>query len=273
MDLFHIDIEKCDRDGICAIECPAHIIRMTDSGPVPAENAEAFCINCGHCVAVCPKGAFILNTLSPDQCLPVEKERAISLEQAEQFLRSRRSIRRYRDKAVERDLLEKALAIACCAPTGSNRQPVQWRVVENRETVRKIAAHTIDWMRYVAQTHPEVAATFTMDALISQWDKGIDRICRDAPHLVFVHASKAFGSGSADCHTAMAYLELILPSFGLGSCWAGYVNYAAAQWPELKKVMGLPEDHVCHGTLMIGYPKFRYARAPKRKAPAVSYMK
>jgi nitroreductase len=43
------------------------------------------------------------------------------------------------------------------------------------------------------------------------------------------HASNEFGSAAAGCHTAVAYLELALPGFGLGSCWAGYVNYAAGQ--------------------------------------------
>ncbi|MFA5903724.1 MAG: 4Fe-4S binding protein [Desulfobacula sp.] len=33
MNLFHIDTEKCGKDGICAIECPAHIIKMTEKSP------------------------------------------------------------------------------------------------------------------------------------------------------------------------------------------------------------------------------------------------
>jgi NAD-dependent dihydropyrimidine dehydrogenase PreA subunit len=32
MTLFTIDHEKCDKDGICALECPAHIIEMTENG-------------------------------------------------------------------------------------------------------------------------------------------------------------------------------------------------------------------------------------------------
>jgi len=40
MTLFTIDHEKCDKDGICALECPAHIIEMTENGPVPSDGAE-----------------------------------------------------------------------------------------------------------------------------------------------------------------------------------------------------------------------------------------
>ncbi|MEN8210330.1 MAG: nitroreductase family protein [Thermodesulfobacteriota bacterium] len=273
MDLFSIDNEKCDKDGFCAIECPAHIIKMDREGPVPVSGAEAICIQCGHCVAVCPKGAFSLKTLSPGQCMPIEQNLKITTDQAEHFLRSRRSIRVYKEKAVPKELFKKALEIACCAPTGSNKQPVQWLVVNKKEDIIKIGAHVIDWMRYVAKTHPQIAQTLNMEALITQWDKGVDRICRNAPQLVFAYASDEFGSAAADCHTAMAYLELVLPGFGLGSCWAGYVNYAASQWPDLKKKLNLPENHTCHGALMVGYSKIKYFRAPKRNAPVIRYHK
>ncbi|WP_022667791.1 nitroreductase family protein [Desulfospira joergensenii] len=272
MSLFKIDLDRCDKDGICAIECPAHIIRMGPEGPVPVAGAEEACIRCGHCVAVCPKGAFCLDFLSPDQCMPLEKEWVLGEERVEHFLRSRRSIRRYKDKSVPRNIFEKALGIACCAPTGSNRQPVKWLVVDKKEDVAKIAGQVIDWMRYMVKEMPEVARTLNMEILVAQWDKGIDRICRDAPFMVFAHAASEIGSAGADCHTALAYLELALTGFGLGSCWAGYVNYAAGHWPDLKKTLNLPRDHSCHGALMVGYPKFRYERAPKRNPPDIHYL-
>jgi len=273
MELFSIDNKTCDKDGICAIECPAHVIKMTKKGPIPITGAQEICIQCGHCVAICPKGAFSLATLSPEECMAIDKDLKLAADQAEHFLRSRRSIRRYKEKAVPTHEFEKALGVACCAPTGSNKQPVQWLIVNKKEDVVKIGAHVIDWMRYVAKTHPEIAQTLNMEALIAQWDDGVDRICRNAPQLVFAYASDEFGSGAADCHTAMAYLELALPGFGLGSCWAGYVNYAVGQWPGLQKELSLPENHTCHGALMVGYPKFKYSRAPKRNAPVIRYHK
>jgi nitroreductase/ferredoxin len=271
MTLFTIDHEKCDKDGICALECPAHIIEMTDNGPVPSVGAEEICIQCGHCVAVCPRAALTLKFLSPEECMPVKKDLALDAAHTEHFLRSRRAVRRYRDKPVPRDLFEKALGIACCAPTGSNRQEVRWLVIDNRKDVKTIAAHVIEWMRHLVKTRPELALPLNMQTLIQHWEQGSDRICRDAPQLVFAHASNEFGSAAADCHTALAYLELALPGFGLGSCWAGYVNYAAGQWPPLAKFLCFPDNHSCHGALMVGFPKFRYFRAPRRNHPVVRY--
>ena len=104
MSLFKIDIEKCDKDGICAIECPAHIIEMTKQGPIPAEGAEETCIQCGHCVAVCPKAAITLEFLSPEECMPVQKELILDAAHTEHFLRSRRAVRRYKNKPVPKDI-------------------------------------------------------------------------------------------------------------------------------------------------------------------------
>lgn len=271
MTLFRIDYDKCDKDGLCALDCPAKIIEMKNDGPSLIEGAEAFCIQCGHCVAICPKGAFHLETISPEACLPIQTDLILNAAQAEQFLRSRRSIRVYKKQPVPRELFEKALSIACCAPTGSNKQPVKWLVFDKKEDVKDIASHVIDWMKFSLEKQPEKASMMNFDKLIKQWNQGVDRICRDAPQLVFAHASNEFGSASADCHTALAYLELALPAFGLGSCWAGYVNYAAAQWPGLSEKLGLPENHTCHGALMVGIPKVKYARAPKRNEPDLTY--
>lgn len=271
MSLFKIDYDKCDKDGLWVLDCPAKIIEMTHEGPAIIKGAEKFCIQCGHCVAICPKGAFHLERIPAQVCLPIQKDLILTAEQAEQFLRSRRSIRLYKQQPVPKAQFEKALSIACCAPTGSNKQPVKWLVFDKKEDVKDIAAHVIAWMKFGLENHPEKASIMHFDKLIKQWDQGIDRICRDAPQLVFAHASDEFGSAAADCHTALAYLELALPAFGLGSCWAGYVHYAASQWPGLSEKLGLPASHSCHGALMVGIPKIKYARAPKRNAPDITY--
>ena len=112
---------------------------------------------------------------------------------------------------------------------------------------------------------------FNMSVLISQWESGVDRICRNAPQLVFAFASDEIGSASADCHIALSYLELALPGFGLGSCWAGYLHYAVLQWPALAEELNFPKNHTCHGALMVGIPKLKYYRAPQRNRPVVHY--
>ncbi|WP_163339756.1 nitroreductase family protein [Desulfopila sp. IMCC35008] len=271
--LVSVDFSKCNKDGLCVLECPARILEMQDNGPFAIEGAEDICIQCGHCVAICPEAAISLDFLSPDDCMEVDQNLHLPADHVEHFLKSRRSIRTYKKKPVPVDLLEKALSIASYAPTGSNRQSVRWLVIHDQKDVHAIGSHVIDWMRFVINEHPDIASNFNMPKLVGAWEEGIDRICRDAPHLIFAYALKENTSGKADCDTALAYLELTLPSLGLGSCWAGYATAAANQWPPLTAFLKLEDDHLIHGAVMAGYPKFAYKRIPTRNKADIVYLK
>ncbi|HUL20823.1 MAG TPA: 4Fe-4S binding protein, partial [Thermodesulfobacteriota bacterium] len=108
---FHVDLERCNRDRICIEACGRRLIEMGEKDSVPTliAGVEELCINCGHCVAVCPSGALALDTMGPRDCPEIKKELLIDLEEADQFLRSRRSIRNYKDTPVERDKLNKLI--------------------------------------------------------------------------------------------------------------------------------------------------------------------
>ena len=103
MGLLIVDESKCKKDGICARECPMAIIEVKDkeSRPELAPGSERFCLICGHCIAVCPHGALNHALIPIEDCPPIIKELAITEEQAVQFLRSRRSIRLFKDKRLK----------------------------------------------------------------------------------------------------------------------------------------------------------------------------
>jgi nitroreductase/ferredoxin len=271
---FEINGELCNHDGICAAECPARIIRLLpeDAVPVPEEDFAAYCIACGHCVAVCPTGAFSLSFLSPEQCPPVDKEQQLNREQAEQFLRSRRSIRSFREKPVERAKVEKLIEIACTAPSAKNAQPWHFTVVETPEKVRRLSELTVDMMRPVIQSQPALAAAVSFTRVVAAWDNGIDRVCRGAPLVIVVHAPKDYVFGAEDTALALSYVELFAPILGLGACWAGYLYTAANAHPPLFKALGLPRGHRAFGAIMLGYPQYRYHRMPLRRPPRVSWL-
>jgi nitroreductase/NAD-dependent dihydropyrimidine dehydrogenase PreA subunit len=271
MNHFAINKEKCTRDGICAESCPMGLIERKDDGsfPAPTEDAEMLCVQCGHCVAVCPRGALSLKTIIPEQCPPIRKDWQLTPEQAEHFLRSRRSIRVYKDKQVEKKAISSLIEIARFAPSGHNSQPVQWLVIYDRAEIQKLAGMVIDWMWYMLKQQPDFANLLHMDRVVDRWQKGKDPVCRKAPHVIVAHASKQDRRAPVASTIALAYLELAAPSFELGACWAGYFNAAATSWLPMQKALALPEDHVSMGSMMIGYPKYKYHRLPPRKEPLI----
>lgn len=271
MTVFTVDQEKCNKDGICAAECPMKIIEIKDGLPVPVNGADMMCINCGHCVAVCPTAALTHRDLKPEDCLEVNKEWLLGPEQAEHFLRNRRSIRNYKSKPVDRPTLEKVINVASHAPTGHNFQPVTWQVIYERDEVKRLSGMVIDWMKYMIREQPDMAKMMHLDLVVAGWQFGMDTVSRDAPHLVLVNAKKSDVTAKDACVIAMTHLELALPSFGLGGCWNGFFNVAAMFWPPLQKELNLKEGYGNNGVMMVGFPKFRYPRMPKRNEAKITW--
>jgi nitroreductase/NAD-dependent dihydropyrimidine dehydrogenase PreA subunit len=274
MKTFTIDLEKCNRDGICALDCPTNVIQLDspEDVPHPSPDFEAYCLKCGHCTAVCPTGAFSLDWLSPEQCKPIDKALVLSEPQTEHFLRSRRSIRHFKDQPVEAGKLARLLEIACYAPTAKNNQPWHWTVVRDAAQTRRLAGMVIEWMRSVIQQSPEQAELRGLPRVVSAWDGGEERICRGAPHIIVVHCEKDYGFGAEDSALALSYLELYAPAIGLGSCWGGYFYSAINAYPKLFDALELPADHRACGAVMVGYPKLKYQRMPLRNQPRVRYL-
>lgn len=273
MSLFRIDETKCKRDGICAAECPMKIIEMQDENSLPTPTAEAArkCIDCGHCVAVCPHGAFTHNRLPSENFPPLNKEWVLTDQQAEQFLRSRRSIRAYRDQQPGRESLNRLIDIARYSPTGTNSQQVQWLVVNSRAEVEKLTGLVIELLHEMIQTDHPMSKRYNLPGFVTAWENGDDLISRGAPALVVVHAPQEYAMGGIDCASALTYFDLAAPTLGLGCCWAGFMMLAATLYPPFQEALALPEGHTVFGMMMTGYPKFKYQRLVPRKAANITW--
>ncbi len=265
MNLFVVDDTRCTRCGACVEECPARIIALTDRRSLPetVRGGAELCITCGHCVSVCPYGALSLAAMPVENC-PVITGDPLNPDQAERFLRARRSIRGYKKQPVDRAIIERLIDIARHAPSGHNSQPIEWLVVHSPGETRRLAGIVIDWMRIILRDFPEQARAVHMDLIIAGWELGVDAVLRDAPHLVICHAPSDNMMARTAGSIALAYLELAAPAMGLGTCWAGFFDAALGLYPPLAEAIGLPDGHAGFGTVMLGHPRHRYHRLPQR---------
>ncbi len=272
MKFLEVNEQSCNQDGICAAVCPVGIIKFEKGQyPAPVSKAEEFCIRCGHCVAACPSGSLTHREWPIERFPPLQPDLNLSPGHCEHFLRSRRSIRNYKDKPVSREDIARLIEMARYAPSAHNSQCAEWLVVDDREEVRKLSGHVVDWMKWTIRNVPEVARNLYLDATVKRWERGSDVILRGAPVLVVAHAEKDNRMASSTCTIALTYLELAAPSLGLGGCWAGYFHAAAASFPPLQEALALPDGHLTYGGMMLGYPRFKYHRLPPRKPPRVTW--
>ena len=262
MAFITIDQEKCKHDNICVDVCPyGLLINQEDASPEPVANGENFCIACGHCVTACPHQALTLLYSAGEDLPVIDKNLKISIEAAEQFLRSRRSIRCYKDKAVSKDILNRIIETTRWAPTAINCQPVQWIVIQDANQVHHLAELAIEAFK-AGNMLPEI---------VKAWDNGKDMILRSAPHLVITHSVKEKRDHTRDCIIALSYLELAAHAHGLGTCWAGMLLTAANNYPPLLEALNLPDGHILTGAMMLGYPKYKYKQLPKRKDTKIEW--
>lgn len=267
--------ELCIKCGTCAVNCPMGLIQMNDF-PEISDESEILCNQCGHCEAICPEGAIRPVDLSADEDKTDTLIRSaegldISPEQIEFHMKFRRSIRNYKDKTVEKEILEKLFDIVRYAPSAGNGQPVQWIVFNDPDKISEIAEASMEWMREISKTDSPLNDMIPLASFVEAWENGMGTILRDAPCLVVAHAHEDNMMAVGDGMIALTHLDLALPSFGLGGCWAGLFNIVCNQHPPLKDMLGIPKENNIIYPFMLGYPKYEYHRIPDRKKPDITW--
>ena len=270
MGLLIIDETKCKKDGFCARECSAAVISFNENSvPEMLPANEARCMNCGHCVAICPHDALRHTHIAGTAIQP---SLAIDAAQAEQFLRSRRSVRRYHAKPVEKEKIQRLIEVARYAPSAGNSQTVEWIVISGRDRLQQIGSLTVEWLRELIKNPHAVAAAPYLPAAVAAWDAGNDSILRGAPTLVAAIAPSYAGLGMVDLTLALSYLDVFAQTMGLGTCWAGLAAGAMANSPAVREAMEVPENYTHYYPVMLGYPAVRYYSLPERKTPKIRFM-
>jgi nitroreductase/ferredoxin len=262
-----IDDSLCLQDGLCVQVCPVGRL-VLDDDKRPRTLPDAGCLSCGHCLAACPAGAI---SQAGHQPVPMPPDWRLDPDKVAGLLMSRRSIRRFSVEPLPQETIAAMIGLAQYAPSGHNTQPLSWTVISGAPDVRRIAEATATWMRQVVAAGSPLAAGLRMHKVVSDWDRGIDSICRQAPHLIVAHASANLSNGAHTAAIAMTYLDLAGQPLGVGTCWAGYLLVAAGGSPEVHATLGLPAGQRCAGVVMAGRPAVTYRRIPKRNLPRIEW--
>ncbi|WP_461211561.1 nitroreductase family protein [Desulfocurvus sp. DL9XJH121] len=261
--------DLCKQCGTCVAECPFEVVvEGKDGFPKLRPAAKKLCIGCGHCVAVCPVGALTLPELpvtagiAPEDCPVVQRDLRVSDEQAAQFMRSRRSVRNYKDEPLPPDELAWLFRVAAQAPSAHNNQAITWSVTRTPVATRRLAGLTVEFM----------AREKLFPGIVRHWENGRDKILRGAPHVAVATAPTDSLNPCENASVATAYLELAAHARGLGACWAGFLMDAAKYYRPLRKAMGVADTHQVYAAVMLGRPRYRYGRIPRRKPADIVWL-
>jgi len=262
---FSIDQQKCTRCGQCVHDCVARIIEMRDGYPAIAPEKESSCIECQHCLAVCPTGAVsILGKWAADSV--ALNGNLADPEHVETLIKGRRSVRQYRDENVPPALLQKIFDVVGYAPTGVNFRQVLFTVVDDRSIMENLRRTTMEGLAKLMRAGKLPPGRDYFNDCVRAWEEeGIDTIYRGAPHLVIASAPKDCPTPEADCLIALAYFELYAQSLGVGTVWNGLAKWTFTELiPELCGRLGIPDDHKLGYVMAFGLPEVCYHRTVQR---------
>ncbi len=274
----------CIECGACVDVCPARVFTKADG--VRASRPGG-CILCGHCVAVCPVEAVEHGGFDGQEFPPMPAGAGPDVDTLTGFLRSRRSVREFRQKDVPREVLEKLLDIARYAPTASNAQDVRFIVITDRQKMRALSQRITRWLPVLRRLAgiPGALAWASkswgrkrLEGYLASLDgfeeiirAGGDPIFYDAPALILTHAHKKNAFGIENSAYATYHIALAAHSMGLGTCMVGFLTTASRYDPGVRRLAGIPKGHRMATALVVGYPVHRYRRLVPRKPARVSW--
>lgn len=151
---------------------------------------------------------------------------------------ARRSIRKYLDKPVEHEKLQKVVECGINAPSGMNKQPWEIRVVENQQLINQVN-------EVFKQKNPDATSK----------DPNFKNMFRNAPNIICVAAPK--DGGDLDCGLLGENMMLAAQSLGLGTCCLGGPVRFLNDEPDAKffvDKLEIPDDYRLVYILAIGYP-------------------
>lgn len=256
-----IDEKKCIGCGLCAADCIAQNIVIEEKAHVKQD-----CFQCGHCVAVCPKGAV---SIPEYDMADVEEYDADSFTlQPEAVLHSikfRRSIRNYKPEAVPEDVLRMLADAGRYTATAKNSQSngfvfVQKEMAELKDRVWQF----IDDIAH--KDIREIDKAFLPYLVFNQRrkkDAGDDYLFRNAPVVLYVVSDSALDAG-----LAAQNMEMMGVSLGLGMLYNGYLARVSDANEKLKQWLGIG-DRTIRACMLLGYPAVHYARTAPRKTADV----
>ena len=157
-------------------------------------------------------------------------------------IHTRRSIRHYETRAVERQVIADILWDAAQAPTTPVSGPFLFHVIEGVERIAKFGERA----KQYAREHRS-------DAVNYSWvDRSDFKVFLDAPIVIVISGHAGNSQSIQDCNRAGQNLMLSAHARGLGSCWVG----APMLWlrsADVRKELGIAEAFKPFVAFTLGY--------------------
>ncbi len=163
-----------------------------------------------------------------------------------ELVRSRRSIRKFLPKPVEREKILTCLEAARLAPSAENVQPWRFVVIDDPDLKKKLSDQIFSGIYFPSKFASEAPVLIL---ILARLDFLANRLGRQIQGVSFY----LIDIGIAGEHFVLQAEEL-----GLGTCWIGWFNHR-----RTRKILGIPKKYKIVSLIALGY----YERKPDKPRP------
>ena len=247
--------EKCDgcnHQYWCQKDCVTGFIEIEDG--YPRFKSRGRCINCNHCIAICPKEA-----IEDDFKAPVHANELL------QLFAKKRSVRFYdKSKEVPKEVLAQILAAAQTAPTEKNRSTVKIYLI--KKMLPEVYLKALEYMKAVVEKAGTLHPQYQM---IIDLYKNRGPILWHAEYLVLTVGGPGF---FVDAAIAAERMQLMAQALDVGTAYNGNMVAAMNGDDTLKDLVGISRSERIHVAFAMGIPEVKYYRPVYKEHKKVLYL-
>ncbi|MBQ2784719.1 MAG: nitroreductase [Alistipes sp.] len=194
-------------------------------------------------------------------CANINESTTVNVEKSNEkavveTIMTRRSVRDYKDEAVDREQMAKVIECGIYAPSAMNKQTWAVRVVDDKAFLDGVTEIAV-------KQNPKLKE-----------QANFRNFFRNAPTVAFIACPEESYSGEYDCGLLSENMMLSAWSMGIGSCCLGSVvpvmNSEEAK-PYMER-LNLPEGYKLLVAIAFGYPAGEAPVAPERDASKAYYV-
>lgn len=167
------------------------------------------------------------------------------------IIKSRHSIRKYKDEQISREALEKILEAGNFAPNAGGGQRSMLVAIHNKELAKKVGIMNMQHFSrkslagsYVSKEQPSVID-----------DPSIKNGFYNAPTVIAIFSQSNFLFKTADAFCIAENMLLQATELGIASCIIsrGEETFFSDEGKELLKEWGVPDNYSCQCFVVLGY--------------------
>ena len=153
------------------------------------------------------------------------------------LVNKRQSTRKYADKPVDRELIDKCLEAARLAPSARNSQPWSFIILDNPEIIQRVSQKAFSGIYQMTRFAGKAPVLIVVITEKADYVTRMGNLIRNIRYSLI------------DIGIAVEHLVLQAEELGLGTCWLGWFSARG-----VRKALHLPRSKKIDILISLGFP-------------------